>query len=317
MPQPAAPPIVVMSFNRPGYLHQVLDSLRQQDGAAIETRTILLFQDGAVNFVSGVSRADPRDIEACMAIFRKAFPNGEVFVPSHNKVLYNLGVAANFKRAEEHVFAQGRAEAAIFLEDDMVLTPNYIAAVDALLRVAAADERIGYVAAYGRYRLSLAEQYVAPKRYTPLDHNWGFGLTRRQWLKSKPYVDACFDIMVAHDYRVPPEREIHRLFRGWGFGYPGCSQDIAKSMACCLTGSVKLNITACLAKYIGARGIHMTEATYAERAYARTEIFPEPLNDFPPLADAEYNAILAAQRRWAAWVACRFDDEDAASASPR
>ncbi len=58
------PPIAVMSFNRPDYLRQVLESLAAQKGADIEAREVFLFQDGWRNPHSGRVCAEASDIAA-------------------------------------------------------------------------------------------------------------------------------------------------------------------------------------------------------------------------------------------------------------
>lgn len=104
------PPIAVMSFDRPDYLREVLESIARQKDCAIVDTGIYLFQDGAVNAASGEQRADPKDINECKRIFEEFFPNGQTFVSP-----VNLGVALNFERAEKFVFEQLDSDAAIFL----------------------------------------------------------------------------------------------------------------------------------------------------------------------------------------------------------
>src|SRR5438094_314008 len=114
-------PIVVMSFNRPDYLEAVLKSLVGQIGAELDRRTLALFQDGTVNPFSAQRRAREEDVLRCEKIFREYLPTGIVHSSPNN-----LGIALNFERAEKHAFEELGAEAAIFLEDDLVLSPHYI-----------------------------------------------------------------------------------------------------------------------------------------------------------------------------------------------
>ena len=297
---PARPaPIAIMSFDRPDYLRQVLDSLRAQRDARLDEREIVLFQDGARNVASGMERALAADIDACVAAFEAAFPGRPI-----ERSPVNLGVALNFERAENHVFDRMEADAAIFLEDDLLLEPRYLATLERLIALARHDKRIGYVAAYGHHWVPLAEQRRQPARYVLLEHNWGFALMRRQWLRNKPYVDAYLSIVRDLDYRTRPRREIHRLYRSWDMGCPGDSQDVTKTLACCLTGAVKINTTACLGRYIGEQGLHMNPAEFARRKYQHTEIFSDELPDFPPLCESAYDRIFAPQHRWAVEKPC-------------
>ncbi len=292
-------PIAIMSFNRPDYLRQVLASLRAQRDARLDEREIVLFQDGACNAASGIEHAHEMDIDACVAAFEMAFPGRPV-----ERSSVNLGVALNFERAESHVFDRMEADAAIFLEDDLVLESRYLATLESLIALARHDRRVGYVAAYGHHWVPLEDQRKQPARYVLLEHNWGFALTRRQWLRNKPYVDAYLSLVRDVDYRMRPRGEIHRLYRGWDMGCPGDSQDVTKTLACCLTGAVKLNITACLGRYIGAQGLHMNPTEFARRKYQDTETFVDALPPLPALSDADYDRIFAPQRRWAVEKPC-------------
>lgn len=47
-------PVVVMAFNRPDYLRETLASIAAQPCVAEGRREVHLFQDGAVNFHSGI-----------------------------------------------------------------------------------------------------------------------------------------------------------------------------------------------------------------------------------------------------------------------
>ena len=292
-------PIAVMSFNRPDYLRQVLQSLHAQRDAHLDEREIVLFQDGARNAASGVEHASESDIEDCVAAFRDIFPGRPI-----ERSDRNLGVALNFERAESHVFQRMTADAAVFLEDDLVLDPRYLRTLESLIALARADKRIGYVAAYGHHWVPLSEQRRQPERYVLLEHNWGFALMRRQWLRNKPYVDQYLRLVRDVDYRLRPRRDIHRLYHSWDMGCPGDSQDVTKTLACCLTGAVKINTTTCLGRYIGEHGLHMNPAEFVRRKYPQTEIYEGPLPVFSGLSDSDYDRIFAPQRRWALEKPC-------------
>ncbi len=287
-------PIVVLSFTRPDYLRPVLESLVAQQGCALAGRPVLLFQDGERNAFSGRRHGRAELIAQCVALFRALVPHGVVMASEGN-----LGVALNFERAERFVFEETGAAAAIFLEDDLVLSPHYIATLDGLLATHAADERVGYVAAYGDHRVALAEQRENPSRLTAMHHNWGFALTRRQWLRMRPRMADYLDLVRHVDYRQRDPEAIHQLYARWGFGRNPTSQDAAKTMACIATGAIKLKTRACLGRYIGERGLHMSPAVFEQRGFARTELFPDRVAEFEPLTDALYQRVMEELRRWA------------------
>jgi len=294
-------PIAVMSFNRPNYLSQVLQSVVEQEVDNISEHPIYLFQDGGYNKASNTERAAQSDIDACIELFKKMIPWGKVIRSDRN-----LGVALNFDRAEKEIFESLDSEVGIFLEDDLVMQPHYLSTLESMIDLARADDRVAYVSVYGNHRLSLSAQASAPGRFFLLEHNWAFALTRRQWLKNKPYVDAYLNIIRGHDYRERPRSEIYRLYHSWGVGCPGDSQDVTKTIACCLNKNVKLNIRACLGKYIGEQGLHMNSKLYRERKYEETQLYPGLIEKLEVLTPQDFDRIFAVQMKWATERPCNI-----------
>ena len=293
--QPTAlAPIVLMSFNRADYLEQVLESLMRQQGCDIANRAIYLFQDGARNAFSGGMHAKQEAIDATVAVFTRMVPNGTTMISPDN-----LGVALNFDRAERFVFEELDLPAAIFLEDDMILSDHYIATLDRLIHDYRDDARVGYLAAYGDHKLTLEQQQADPSRLDVLHHLWGFATFQRQWRLIRPYVAQYLVHVTDVDYRKRDHEAIRALFASWGFGCPASSQDSAKTMACVLTNSIKVNTRIVLGRYIGERGLHMSAATFEERGYSRTQMFTEPVPTFEPINDAVVKRISWEMGHWA------------------
>jgi hypothetical protein len=263
-------PIAILAFNRPTYLKRVLESLKAQQGIQSDDLDIYLFQDGAVNAVSGKRHALDEDIAENIRLFSEIFPTGKVMASESN-----LGVALNFERAERLVFEKIEAPFAIFLEDDMELGPYYLKTMRHLAGIALKRSDIGYFAAYGNHRIAMEQQKADPNGLTTLGHNWAFGLTRAQWLKSAPYVNQYLALVRDVDYRERPTDKIADLFHAWGCGAPGTSQDVAKTLACHLTGSVKVNTLAAFGRYIGERGLHTTPEFFARNGFDKTQVMED------------------------------------------
>jgi acetyltransferase-like isoleucine patch superfamily enzyme/glycosyltransferase involved in cell wall biosynthesis len=298
--QPGPAPIFIMSFNRPEYLAHVIRSLLEQDKKLLADQDIYLAQDGAVNPLSGQQYADQKTIAECVSLFTSAFPEGKVLSYSAN-----LGVALNFDRCERIAFEDLRAEYAVFLEDDLVLAPHYLATLESLVNQFRDDARVGYVSAYGNHTHPLDEQKRNKDKLVVLTHNWGFAVFRRQWIKMRSKVLEYLDIVRASDYNKRDEAAIQRLFASWGYGMPASSQDAAKTIACCSDKVIKINTYICNAAYIGARGLHMTPQMFTERGYDKTEMFAEAVTEFEPLSDGLYRQILREQESWAQHVSRR------------
>jgi hypothetical protein len=239
-------------------LRDVLVSLLEQTEPIVQT-DVALFQD--------VSE-DKTLSKECVEVFKSVFPQGHVFVADQN-----LGVALNFERAEHWAFETCGAEVAFFFEDDLVLAPTYMRALNQMAKFALTDDRIAYVGAYGDHNLSLAQQHKMAHKTMALGHKWGFGLTKRQWLAQKPIVDGYLDIVRHRPYRERDHDAVKRYFAGLGYGSPGTSQDAAKDVACYVLGKAKLNTIACFAKYVGKEGLHFTEALYEQIGYHRTVVY--------------------------------------------
>lgn len=264
-----------MSFDRPHYLESVLLSLRAQT-VPIAASEIFLFQDG-YRSRNGQDLTDPRRIQRCMDLFETIFPGGRTFLSTEN-----LGVAFNFARAENYFFEEMGVEAALFFEDDLLLSPHYLTALYALTAIALAEKRVAYVAAYGDHRASLAEQKLSAKKLIPMRHKWGFALTRRQWVAQREILEPYFDIIARNDYRSRDHVAIQQYFRKLGYGSTGTSQDGMKDVASCILGTAKMMTFACFGKYIGEIGLHSKSQIYDKEGFAKTEIYPDEVLSFDP-----------------------------------
>jgi hypothetical protein len=171
--------------------------------------------------------------------------------------------------------------------------------VDRLLTANADNPQVGYVAAYGNHMLSAAEQRAAAGSLIMMQHNWGFGLYRRQWLAMQPHMQQYLDLVRNDNYRRRDHAAIRALYASWGFGIASTSQDTAKSLACCLTRSVKINTAACFASYIGEYGLHMEPNLFDRAGFARTVVYDGPIPDIAPVDDAVFHALRAAMLAWA------------------
>lgn len=267
-----APPIVVLSFNRPHYLRPTLESLRQQE-PGIDPDRVHLFQDGAVNRYSGVRYADDGAIEACVALLKEIFPRGHVHASTAN-----IGTCENFLRAERFAFETLKAPVAYFFEDDLVLSPHYVAALD-VLRRALCGRRVGYFNACGSFGSPLAEQSARHDQLIDMGHLWGFGLKRSHWLAMQPRLAPYHALVVGRDYRQGPRDAIQAYFRTLGLSMEATSQDAAKVLVTQSLGSWQASTFPCFARYIGKEGLHFTEAKFERYGLHNTVVYPDPLRE--------------------------------------
>lgn len=260
-------PLAVISFNRPDYLVQTLDSLRRQ---AVAAERIALFQDGPRK------PSDEQLITDCVKIFVKLFPKGTVFYSRDN-----LGPGLNIARAESWLFENLDTEAGAIFEDDMIVSPHYLEILQAMLGANCGDDRIAYVAAYG----PVLPEPPGDEPYAPMHLNWAFALTRHQWLKRKPLVDAYLDILRRSDYRDRDMVGIMQLRERWGLPGPYTTQDVMRAAATYKVGGIRLNTRQHYARYIGARGLHIDQKAYDAVGFSKWPI-ADGIPNFKPVSEA-------------------------------
>lgn len=274
-------PIGIMSFDRPDYLETVLQTVVRQLGYGGWTPRFFLFQDGSQDEKSGTAYADPDQIRESVAVFKRYLPEGNVVLAP-----FNLGVAHNFDRAERLFFVDHAYEAAVFLEDDMPLQPHYMEVLTELIDMAVAHPHIGLVSAYGLSKdMPIAEQRAKSQTLCLMnEHNWAFGITRQCWQARNKVVTQYLEIIDGLSYRDRKEKhpEINDMLRSLGRGGKGylSSQDSIKNMACEVLGIHRVSTHTNNARYIGRKGLHMTEERFFSLGYHRTVLYNEPHGGF-------------------------------------
>jgi hypothetical protein len=291
-------PIAIMSFNRPGLLAEVLNSLKSQT-IAIDEAKIYLFQDGwQSRFTEEL--ADDSLQNDCVKRFRDIFPGGHVLQSS-----VNLGIALNLDRAEHLLFEELEAGCGLFFEDDLLLSPHYLDALLQLANFAMAEPLVGYVAAYGDHKAPLESQRASPTKIVRMAHNWGFALTRRQWLRQREIIDGYLSIVREKEYASRDHKQVETYFASLGFALNGSSQDAAKTVASLVLGTTCLMCFPCFGHYIGTEGAHFTADFYRSHGYDKTEIFDGPPPKFQFPTPAQLAKWVAAERNY--W--CQQSDE--------
>lgn len=272
--QPAAtpdynhtPPIVVLSFNRPHYLAETLESLRSQI-PSLDERRIHLFQDGAVNAYSGIRYGDMRDISRCIAMFCKFFPQAHVHYSGRN-----IGICENFLRAERFVFETLAAPIAYFFEDDLVLSRKYVETLDALRVSFRMQPEIGCFNALGMHLAPQADQERNKSKLITMGQRWGFAMTKSHWIDIQPLLGPYYRMVCHRDYRQRPHDQIRAWYDTWVEGETVTSQDRAKDLVALRLGRWQASTYVCLARYIGEVGTHSTSENFSRRGFAATQIY--------------------------------------------
>jgi hypothetical protein len=288
-------PILIISFNRPDYLRRLCASLKAQQGVALNETNIHLMQDGGRSPRSGLGYATEEEIAESIAVFREAFPKGQVHASPDN-----LGIAMNMLRAERHAFVTLKAHGGYFFEDDLELGPCYLAVMEAMRQTFRAHPKVGYFAAYGDHRRG--GDPSAPT-LVPMEHHWGFGLKRICWQAMQPWLKPFHQVYAEVDYQARPHLRIVEIFEQKQVSSMNSSQDVAKTMACAELGFARVNTDVSYARYIGEQGQSFRPATF-ERLGFHEMRYVEHMPDRLPEVTGEIVAAIAERKR-AACVAHR------------
>lgn len=276
-------PIVIMSFDRPKYLERVLQTVVAQRPFRKREPVFYLLQDGSVSPRSGRVFGNQEKILCSREIFAQYLPQGLLYASEHN-----LGVAMNFDRAERLVFEEQGHDVAIFLEDDLLLQPNYFRIMEELLDIALQRDDIGMVSACGfRVSTPLAEQRRRKHEICLMDeHNWAFGLTRRAWRKRDTVLKPYLKRMCQIDYRDRDQGvdkqwivALQKAHARHGQGYLS-SQDSIKNLAMELLELHRISTFTNNARYIGKQGEHSTFEKFQKRGYETTVMFNDEHDGF-------------------------------------
>tara|TARA_Y100000310_G_scaffold139277_1_gene138574 strand:+ start:2157 stop:3005 length:849 start_codon:yes stop_codon:yes gene_type:complete len=261
--------VALVSFNRPHYLQQVIDSIKKQ---TYDDYEIYLFQDGAINKYSWRKAANQNDIDECIRIFKNAFPDSDAFISN-----VNVGIAENWRYAEHTLFEKINAKEVLFLEDDLVLSKYYFETMYNMFNEFRYDGEIGFFNAYGEVM-----EDGNPFEMKEMGHLWSFGTTKKTWKRRQDFFEKYYNIIKGKDYAQRPLKEIYNLHRKVGAkDRIASSQDGAKCVASLLCNQIKVSPKVNMAKYIGEIGFHATPAFYSQRGFDRMPIYDEgPISNF-------------------------------------
>lgn len=290
-------PICVFSFNREPCLRRTLESLRDAIAVAGMAGPVALFQDGVHNPYSRQDKTTPEIVGACIAAFRELVPHGVVFASP-----VNLGIGRNIYRGERWAFDENDYPAAVFFEDDMVVSRRYFLVMEQLYELARAQPRIAMFAAYGSDgRATVPQQFDRRKKIGAMHHNWAFGLTRSAWVQRETLTCDYMALLEGCDYRDRPLDKIAAWYGRLGWPPLPTSQDIAKTVALNTLGLARVTSMAVCARNIGESGQHYTPDEFQRLGFADValleSVYPDEAWTFDPVDDEAVDAIVAAQRR--------------------
>jgi len=237
-----------MSFDRPDYLSQVIESLEKNDIA--KEIDWYFFQDGFQ--LDGKAYADQKNIEACVQLaLASKLPIQEIDIAQEN-----CGVARQKQKAHQ-LF--DNYDVVIFFEDDMIVSPYYISL---LLRmheqfpkniVFAPDVK-------GKLQYEINEENLM-KVIPSYAHFWGYLMPKTI---AKTVMDGLEEYIgiIGKDYRKRP----HDIIRE-KYGNTATSHDAILDYHLKLNKIQKLSLLIPRGRYIGEEGLHYTTEHFKQHDF--------------------------------------------------
>jgi len=272
-------PVGILLFNRPEYATQVLESLRQQTLTVIPQAIVIVIDgyEGSKDEARGL----PDQTAEVLAVARAAFPGARI-----HRLPRNVGIAQAFALLEREVFAVPQALEAdgtvaagnlksgwgLFLEEDFVLYPLYLQAVENLIAHVDVREEIVIVSATGHTRSDVTN---APNELHPIGHVWAFALRRSHGQARKPLLDLYSDAIRNKPYWRRDRLQISQPFAALGIFLPGSSQDAVKKAIMHHLGKLGVTTGTAFGFYVGERGENFGPAVFRQQGFSVIPPVPE------------------------------------------
>lgn len=242
--------IGIASWNRPYYLKKVLSALVKNDLSDTEFH---LFQDGAICRFTGERLTDDNLVKENIDIFKKSsLPRRQIHWRQEN-----VSVAIN--QFEAMRFLSRAYDYFIFTDDDVIVSPNYIALARKLFKQFEKDKKIACISP--NFRLFCDNEQV-DKSIDKLaifgGHFWLEAFWSEKWKKIEKYYLMYYNIVKNFEYRHPHlyEDKVRLLYKKSGYPSETTSADKAKEWAIKMAGMIRLRLVVNRATGIGKYGFH-------------------------------------------------------------
>lgn len=160
-------PVVLFAYNRPRLLEEAIRSLSNADGA--DETELFIFVDGPR------TDADAPKVSESLRIAREAGGFGKVHVQASDR---NRGLAASvIAGVGEVISAAGKV---IVLEDDLRVTKDFLAWMNAALDRYEGSEKVFSVCGYSN-RVRIPKSYPYDGYFCPRNASWGWGTWQDRW----------------------------------------------------------------------------------------------------------------------------------------
>lgn len=248
--------LAIACWNRPQYFSQLIMSLEEN---ILEFKNVEshLFLDGNQCAFNGNMTTDQKLIDECAKTWEKSIiPNKYL-----HKREWNVSIAIN--QFELMQMMTSVYEKIIFLEDDVIVSPNFLLVMKSVLDQYHNDEQIFSVSPGFKLLCNPKDQETILKNYDAIKmgegHFWAEATWSYKWKRIVPHLKKYMEIVYQSPYKDRNNQKIRRLFVDGGRGMPATSQDNAKDWAISLSGMKRARMVVNRATGIGDIGIHSTK----------------------------------------------------------
>lgn len=244
--------IAIACWNRPEYFRQLMMTL-ESNLLEMEDVDTHMFIDGDICAFTGEQRTDKKLIYENISIFQKAL------IPNKTMHIRSLNVSVAVHQFQLMQMLTPIYDRIIFLEDDVVVSPNFIGVMKALLEQFENDESVFSISPGFKLlcKKEEVEKYKDALKFTE-GHFWAEAMWTKKWNKILPRYQQYMDIVSQKAYVNRDHQRINKLFIDHGRKMAATSQDNAKDWAISLSGMKRARLIANRATGIGDSGVHST-----------------------------------------------------------
>lgn len=259
--------LTIACWNRPQYFQQLMSSL-EANILELENVDIHLFVDGGIDKFTGEPVADKQKIQENISIFQKAI------LPNKTLHARSLNVSIAIHQFEMMQMLTSVYDKIIFLEDDVVVSPNFVGVMKCLLKQYEKDPKIFSISS-GFKPLCKPEDVEGHKDKLKLSegHFWAEAMWSEKWRKIVPLLEKYMEIVSEKPYKQRDHQRIKNLFSTTGRAMPATSQDNAKDWAIYLSGMKRARLIVNRSTGIGDEGFHSTKEKLAHSGDGHNKIY--------------------------------------------
>jgi len=255
----------IISWNRPQYLKELLKSL---EANALDDLEFHLFQDGNICKFTGTERTKESLIMESVKLFEESkLPEKKL-----HKQEKNVSVAIN--QFEAMRFLMKNYEQFIFLENDIVVSKNFIGLMKRVLTQYEDDGQIACISPGFRRKCYEDDiDYFANKLMLADGHFWAEACWSKKWKMVEDEFMAYYNIVQHRPYNQRDDAQIKALYARSGIMKSATSQDNGKDWAILKAGMRRARFIVNRATGIGDYGVHSTPAKMKKMGDGHNSIY--------------------------------------------